>query len=371
MSNWFGYAQNVVSYFSEPTVNLLFYGLDNSGKTTLISTLEHEKLTESPAPTLHPVKHEFEYEGKKLVLFDFGGSKESRIVWDDYLEVYEVNGIVYVIDASDEKRLLETKEILHQCFEKTKEKQISYLILLNKFDLIKEQKKEEFIKNLDIEEHLKDKQRKFMVLTCSSLENTPLKKGISWLVHGNIDEETENQNENLNVNEETYSNMFSNFTSSVISETTQMALKIYENMNEETQIKEVTQENKILKNKLLELEKQQEKEMKIFEGKKKNLKDLMKNNVNNEQWDSLEMKENEIFDEKKKLENKVKNVEKEIEVINKKNEILKVQIEQKKNESEKKEKIINFNSETLKNIKEKFSSKNEELSNYLNNMEPI
>ncbi|OBS83194.1 hypothetical protein A6R68_22806 [Neotoma lepida] len=69
------------------TGKLVFLGLDNAGKTTLLHMLKDDRLGQH-VPTLHP----------------------TRRVWKNYLPA--INGIVFLVDCADHERLLESKEEL-------------------------------------------------------------------------------------------------------------------------------------------------------------------------------------------------------------------------------------------------------------------
>lgn len=94
-------------------LTILVVGLDNSGKTTLVQAIGGNYDTDSIVPTVGfaaPVRRRLF--GKNLVFYDLGGGSRIRGVWPQYYA--EVHGLVYVVDASDPKRLAESAEELHQ-----------------------------------------------------------------------------------------------------------------------------------------------------------------------------------------------------------------------------------------------------------------
>ncbi|CDY13039.1 BnaC07g03380D [Brassica napus] len=160
----------------EKEMRILMVGLDNSGKTTIVLKMNGED-TSVISPTLGFNIKTIIYQKYTLNIWDVGGQKTIRSYWRNYFE--QTDGLVWVVDSSDLRRLDDCKMELDNLLKEERLAGSSLLILANKQDIQGALTPEEIGKVLNLESM--DKSRHWKIVGCSAYTGEGLLEGFDWL----------------------------------------------------------------------------------------------------------------------------------------------------------------------------------------------
>ncbi|KAK9990401.1 hypothetical protein SO802_025386 [Lithocarpus litseifolius] len=157
--------------------NLKSVSISSSGKTTIVLKINGED-TSVISPTLGFNIKTITYQKYTLNVWDVGGQKTIRSYWRNYFE--QTDGLVWVVDSSDLRRLDDCKMELDNLLKEERLSGASLLILANKQDIKGALTPEEIAKVLNLE--AMDKTRHWQIVGCSAYTGEGLLEGFDWLV---------------------------------------------------------------------------------------------------------------------------------------------------------------------------------------------
>ena len=154
---------------------LLVCGIDNAGKSTVVCRLCAD--SSDPIPTVGFVPHTVKFSHKSFRLYDVGGGERIRGIWNSYYA--EVYGVIYVIDATDVRRLPETIEIFKSMCKDEYLLKKPILILANKQDTNGALNSEQITTKLSVGGENR------LITECSAIHQTldkNIKNGVAWIL---------------------------------------------------------------------------------------------------------------------------------------------------------------------------------------------
>ena len=127
MSKWWRQVATSLGFIKKECC-ILIIGLDNAGKSTLVNHLKDHPGNNSNGrnrnssqdnsnssgtlPTIGMATESFQHSNIKFTVFDMSGQSKYRNLWEVVLSSNDVEAIIFVIDSTDQLRLVVAKDEL-------------------------------------------------------------------------------------------------------------------------------------------------------------------------------------------------------------------------------------------------------------------
>ncbi|KZS94125.1 ARF/SAR superfamily [Sistotremastrum niveocremeum HHB9708] len=160
----------------EKEMRILFLGLDNAGKSTIVKKLNDEDISKI-SPTLGFEIKTMIHGRCTLNIWDVGGQRTLRPYWRNYFE--RTDAVVWVVDSSDRLRIQDCKEELKNLLVEDRLAGATLLVFANKQDIRGSMSEAEIRGALDL---MSIKSHNWRIQSCSAVTGENLKSGLSWVV---------------------------------------------------------------------------------------------------------------------------------------------------------------------------------------------
>ncbi|XP_008939760.1 PREDICTED: ADP-ribosylation factor-like protein 14 [Merops nubicus] len=165
-------------YSKTKQANILMLGLDSAGKSTLLYRFRYDGIFLT-SPTIGfnvdmiETKKDF-----TLTFWDVGGQQKMRQLWCNFLE--NTDGLLYVVDSSDKRRLEESKKEFEIILKNEFLKCVPVVVLANKQDLPGALNAEEITRKFNMKKYCSD--RNWYVQPCCAVTGEGLSEALQMLV---------------------------------------------------------------------------------------------------------------------------------------------------------------------------------------------
>ncbi|GAX26745.1 hypothetical protein FisN_2Hh305 [Fistulifera solaris] len=165
----------LLEIFYTKKLDIVVIGLENSGKTTLLSVLAHGEPVET-VPTIGLNVKVFKKGQVNMKCWDIGGQEQYRSEWSRYTKGCDV--VLYVVDAAAPNKLPAAKKELHKLLDDGSIGTTPVLVLANKIDLPDHVGEQELIEALQLNYVM---ETPWVVLPISALQCTNIDQVVEWL----------------------------------------------------------------------------------------------------------------------------------------------------------------------------------------------
>ena len=137
--------KNILKQILSKDKKIVITGLDNAGKSTMVSFLQTGTFVEH-TPTMGKEETTIEVQGVRINLVDMGGQRDFRSMWLG--ELRDASFVIFMVDAADKERFREARKELWKLSSVIEEKPL--IVLANKYDLDDVASIQEIVKALEL-----------------------------------------------------------------------------------------------------------------------------------------------------------------------------------------------------------------------------
>jgi small GTP-binding protein len=156
----------------ESLIKIIVSGLDNAGKTSILTALDKKydfaKDIVQLKPTIRIEYHKMNFLASKLIIWDMGGQDQYREIYINFQEVYfdSTDLLIYVIDIQDPERFKNSLEYLDAIltFFMESKMDVPLIITFHKYDPDLRDNKEVLDNIKDLREKIMKKYPNFKIL---------------------------------------------------------------------------------------------------------------------------------------------------------------------------------------------------------------
>ncbi|NXJ63380.1 ARL14 protein, partial [Rostratula benghalensis] len=157
--------------------NILMLGLDSAGKSTLLYKFKYNDAFLTIPTIGFNVDMIDTAKDFTLTVWDVGGQQKMRQVWCNFLE--NTDGLMYVVDSSDKRRLEESKKEFELIVKNEYMKRVPVMMLANKQDLPGALNAEEITRRFNMKKYCSD--RNWYVQPCCAITGEGLSEALQRL----------------------------------------------------------------------------------------------------------------------------------------------------------------------------------------------
>lgn len=160
----------------EREARILFLGLDNAGKTSILKKLSDEDVRPIVQTQGFNIKSLVQ-EGFKLNIWDIGGQSSFRPYWRNYFD--KTDAVVFVVDSADAKRFVEARDELINLISEPKLINVPLLVFANKNDFFQAAHEDQIAEQMALADITN---RNWTIMACSTISTEGLQEGMEWVI---------------------------------------------------------------------------------------------------------------------------------------------------------------------------------------------